>query len=263
MSTAQTTPRRYTRLMATEQPPIARVILSHPPLNILDFEMMDELATFLDEMNARPDISTIIFAGSDRAFSAGVDVKIHTPDKIRQMLDKFHGVIRKLATTRKVTMAVVRGHCMGGGAEMAAICDIVFTTDNATWGFPEISLAAFPPVAAVILPAIVGQKHAADLVLTGRQITGEEAMRIGLANDAVPEDELADLVEETAERLSKLSPSALAVCKKVFYAWDSIHFDKGLARAEQIYMDELMKLEDAKEGVAAFMEKRKPVWTGK
>jgi cyclohexa-1,5-dienecarbonyl-CoA hydratase len=263
MSTPQSNPRRFTRLMTTEQPPIARVILSHPPLNILDFEMMEELSAFLVDMDARPDISTIIFAGSDRAFSAGVDVKIHTPDKVRQMLDKFHGVIRRLAATRKVTMAVVRGHCMGGGAELAAICDIVFTTDTATWGFPEISLAAFPPVAAVILPAIVGQKHAADLVLTGRQITGEDAMRIGLANEAVPEDELAELVEETAERLSKLSPSALGVCKKAFYAWDSIHFDKGLARAEQIYIDELMKLEDAKEGIAAFMEKRTPVWKGK
>lgn len=263
MSTVQTTPRRYARLMTTEQPPIARVILSHPPLNILNFELMDELASFLDEMEARSDISSIIFAGSDRAFSAGVDVKIHTPEKVGLMLEKFHGVIRKLAATRKVTVAVVRGVCMGGGAELAAICDMVFTTDNATWGFPEISLAAFPPVAAVILPAIVGQKLAADLVLTGRKITGEDAMRIGLANDAVPEDELADLVEETAERLSKLSPSALAVCKKAFYAWDSIHFDKGLARAEQIYTDELMKLEDAKEGIAAFMEKRKPVWKGK
>lgn len=261
MST-QTT-RRYKTLMTTEQPPIARVILSHPPLNILDFDMMGELGAFLDETEKRSDISAIIFAGSDRAFSAGVDVKIHTPDKIQEMLDRFHGVIRRLATTRKVTVAAVRGHCMGGGAELAAICDIVFTTDNATWGFPEISLAAFPPVAAVILPAIVGQKHAADLVLTGRQITGEDAMRIGLANDAVPEDELADLVEETADRLSKLSPSALAVCKKAFYAWDSIHFDKGLARAEKIYTEELMKLEDAKEGVAAFMEKRKPVWKGK
>lgn len=260
---ATDTSRRYRTLMTTAQPPIARVILSHPPLNILNFEVMDELAAFLDETDARGDISAIIFAGSDRAFSAGVDVKIHTPDKIVQMLEKFHGVIRRLATTKKLTIAVVRGACLGGGAELAAICDMVFTTDNATWGFPEISLAAFPPVAAVILPAIVGQKRAAELVLTGRQITGEDAMRMGLANDAVPEDELADLVDETAERIGKLSPSALAVCKKAFYAWDSIHFDKGLARAEQLYQNDLMKLEDAKEGIAAFMEKRAPVWKGK
>ncbi|MGH9521780.1 MAG: enoyl-CoA hydratase/isomerase family protein [Terriglobales bacterium] len=262
MSAADTS-RRYRTLMTTTQPPLARVILSHPPLNILDFEMMDELGAFLDEAEARADISAIIFAGSDRAFSAGVDVKIHTPDKIAQMLEKFHGVIRRLATTKKVTIAAVRGFCLGGGAELAAICDMVYTTDSATWGFPEISLAAFPPVAAVILPAIVGQKRAAELVLTGRQITGEDAMRMGLANEAVAEDELADLIEETAERIGKLSPSALAVCKKAFYAWDAIHFDKGLARAEQIYQNELMKLEDAKEGIAAFMEKRTPVWKGK
>jgi enoyl-CoA hydratase/carnithine racemase len=115
----------------------------------------------------------------------------------------------------------------------------------------------------VILPTIVGQKRAAELILTGRQITGEDAMRIGLANEAVPEDELAEMVEETTERLSKLSPAALAVCKKAVYAWDAIHFDKGLARAEKIYNDELMTLEDAKEGVAAFMEKREPKWRNK
>lgn len=262
MSTATNT-RRYTRLMTTIQPPVARAILSNAPLNILDFETMAELQAFVDDVDARGDLSVLVLAGSDRAFSAGVDVKIHTPDKIRQMLENFHRIIRKLATTRKVTIAAVRGYCLGGGAELASICDMVFTTDNATWGFPEISLAAFPPVAAVILPAIVGQKRAAELILTGRQITGEDAMRIGLANEAVPEDELAEMVEETTERLSKLSASALAVCKKAVYAWDAIHFDKGLARAEQIYNSELIGLEDAKEGVKAFMEKREPKWSGK
>ena len=115
----------------------------------------------------------------------------------------------------------------------------------------------------MILPAIIGQKRAAELILTGRQITGEDAMRIGLANEAVPEDELAEMVEETTERLSKLSPAALAVCKKAVYAWDAIHFDKVLARAEQIYEHELIALEDAKEGIKAFMEKREPRWSGK
>ena len=245
------------------QPPVARVILSHPPLNVIDLAMMRELRAVIDDVSARPEYSAIVFAGSDTAFSAGVDVKIHTPDKIREMLESFHAVIRAVATTRKVTIAVVRGHCLGGGAELAAVCDLVFTSDTATWGFPEISLGAFPPVACTMLSAVIGQKRAADLILTGRSITGEDAMRMGLANEAVPEDELADLVDETAERLSQLSPAALAVCKKALYSWDAIHFDKGMARAEQIYFDELAKLEDAQEGVRAFMEKRKPVWKGK
>jgi cyclohexa-1,5-dienecarbonyl-CoA hydratase len=253
----------YTRLMVTSQPPTGRIILSRPPVNVLDMDMMDELLAAIEEFDQRPDISTIIFAGSDRAFSAGVDVKAHTPDKVRDMLVKFHSVIRALVATRKVTISVVRGSCLGGGAELAAICDLVFTADDATWGFPEITLAAFPPVAAVMLSAIVGQKRAADLVLTGRTINGEEAMRIGLANEAAPADELAEIADEAAERLAQLSPSALAVTKKALYAWDAIHFDKGLQRAEQIYLDELIKLDDAREGIQAFIDKRKPVWKGK
>src|SRR5690242_7213709 len=261
MATARNS--KYERLMVSLQAPVARIILANPPLNVIDVPMMEELLAAIEDVETRPDISALVFAGSDRAFSAGVDVKAHTPDKVRDMLVKFHSVIRALANTQKVTIAVVRGSCLGGGAELAAMCDIVFTAEDATWGFPEISLGCFPPVAAVVLSAIVGQKLAADLILTGRSINGEEAMRIGLANEAAPGDELADMVDDTAERLGKLSASALAVTKKALYAWDAIHFDKGLARAEKIYLDELMKLEDAREGIAAFMEKRQPGWKGK
>jgi len=253
----------YACLMVSMQAPLARIILANPPVNVIDLPMMDELQAVLEEIEQRKEIVAIVFAGGDRAFSAGVDVGAHTPENVRNMLVKFHSVIRALVASKKVTMAAVRGNCLGGGAELAAVCDLVFTTDTATWGFPEISLGCFPPVAAAMLAAVVGQKHAAELVLTGRQITGEDAMRIGLANEALPEDELAEIVDDTAERISQLSPAALALTKKALYAWDSAHFDKGLARAEQIYLEELMKLDDAQEGIAAWMEKRPPKWTGK
>ncbi len=113
------------------------------------------------------------------------------------------------------------------------------------------------------LAALVGQKHAADLILTGRSITGQEAADIGLANRAVPDAEVEAAVQESMRQLAKLSPAALAVTKKAIYAWDSMHFDKGLARAEKIYLDELMKTEDVHEGINAFLEKRQPVWKGK
>ncbi len=253
----------YQRLMVSMQAPVARIILANPPVNVIDIPMMEELLVALEGVEARPEIAAVVVAGGDRAFSAGVDVGAHTPDKVRDMLVKFHSVIRALIATRKVTIAAVRGNCFGGGAELAAVCDLVFTTDTANWGFPEITLGCFPPVAAVVLSAIVGQKRAADLILTGRRISGEEAMRIGLANEAVPDDELSELVDETAERLGKLSAASLAMTKKALYTWDAMHLDKGLARAENIYLQELMKLEDAREGIAAFMEKRQPVWKGK
>jgi len=253
----------YKKLMVSMQAPVARIILANPPVNVMDVPMMEELLVAMEQIEARADIAAVVFAGSDRAFSAGVDVSAHTPDKVRDMLVKMHAVMRALADTRKVTIAAVRGNCFGGGAELAAMCDLVFTTDTSNWAFPEITLGCFPPVAAVVLSAIVGQKRAADLILTGRRISGEEAMRIGLANEAVPDNELSELVDETAERLGKLSAASLALAKKALYSWDAIHFDKGLARAEKIYLEELMKLEDAREGIAAFMEKRQPVWKGR
>lgn len=243
--------------------PIARIVLRHAPLNVIDIPMMGELSHALAEMEAHPDISVISFSGDGKAFSAGVDVAAHTPDKVEEMLGKFHAVIRALVATRKVTIAAVHGHCLGGGAELALICDVVYTTESAQWGFPEIKLGCYPPVACTTLAALVGQKRAAEMILTGRSIDGREAARIGLATRAVPDSQLAAAVEETVEHLRQLSPAALALAKKASYAWDSMHFDKGLARAERIYFDDLMKTSDAQEGIRAFMEKRKPKWTAK
>jgi cyclohexa-1,5-dienecarbonyl-CoA hydratase len=243
--------------------PVARIVLRHPPLNVIDIPMMEELAQSLAEIGVRQDVSLIVVSGDGKAFSAGVDVAAHTPVQVDEMLPKFHAVIRALVATTKVTIAAVHGHCLGGGAELAMVCDIVYTTESAQWGFPEIQLGCYPPVACTALASLVGQKRAAELILTGRTIGGKESAEVGLANRAVLEDELPTLVNECVGHLRKLSPSALALAKKASYAWDSMHFDKGLARAERIYFEELMNTADAHEGIRAFLEKREPKWAGK
>jgi len=254
---------RSSRLAVDIQPPLARVALSNPPLNVIDIPMMEGLAQAFAEIEAHPDIAVIVLRGAGKGFSAGVDVAAHTPDNVAGMLEKFHAVIRGLIATKKVTIAAVHGPCLGGGAELAMVCDVVHTTESATWGFPEIKLACYPPVACTALAALVGQKHAADLILTGRTISGKEAAAIGLANRALPDAQLESAVQESLTYLSKLSPAALALAKKASYAWDSMHFDKGLARAEKIYLDELIKTGDAQEGISAFLEKREPKWRGR
>jgi cyclohexa-1,5-dienecarbonyl-CoA hydratase len=252
-----------TRIVVDANPPIARIGLRHPPLNVIDIPMMEELSQAVAAIESRPEISVIVISGENRNFSAGVDVAAHTPGKIVEMLEKFHAVIRALVASRKVTIASVNGHCLGGGAELAMVCDLVYSTDSAQWGFPEIKLACYPPVACVALAALVGQKRAAELILTGRTISGSEAADIGLATRALPANEMNSAVDECLQGLKELSPSALATTKKAMYAWDSMHFDKGLARAEKIYLEELMATADAQEGIAAFLEKRPPTWTGR
>ena len=242
---------------------VVRVTLSNPPLNVIDIPMIEELMRVLAEIEALADVSVIVLNGAGKAFSAGVDVAAHTPDKVEEMLAKFHAVIRALIATRKVTIASVHGHCLGGGAELALVCDIVVTTESSQWGFPEIKLGCYPPVACTALAALVGQKRAAELILTGRNISGKEAADMGLATRAVLDDGLDRAVEDCVGELLKLSPSTLAITKKAFYAWDAMHFDKGLARAEKIYFEDLMKSADAHEGIRAFVEKRRPNWTGR
>jgi len=256
-----TTNTSFTRITLELNPPAARIVLSNPPLNVIDVPMMDELRAALEQIEARPELSVIVFAGSEQAFSSGVDVAAHTPDKVRSMLTAFHSVIRSVVDSTKLTVASVRRHCLGGGAELALMCDIVYASPDSVWGFPEIKLACYPPVASVALSAVVGQKLAGELILTGRTLSGEEALAAGLVNGL--SDDPETLVAECVQRVSQLSSAAIAMAKKALYAWDAIHFDKGLARAEQIYFDELMKTADAQEGIAAFMERRRPKWVGK
>jgi cyclohexa-1,5-dienecarbonyl-CoA hydratase len=258
MATASTT-----RLNVEVNALVARITLDNPPLNVIDLPLMLELQQALGEIESRTDISVILLGGDSRAFSSGVDIKSHLPDQVHEMLTSFHAVIRAIVASRKVTIAAVRGACLGGGAELAAVCDMVYTARDATWGFPEIKLGCYPPVAAVVLALLIGQKPAAELVLTGRQFSGDEAAAMGLANRSVAAEELESVVGRTLAELRALSPVALAHAKKAMYAWDAIHFDKGLARAEKIYLDELISTADAREGIIAFLDKRPPKWTGK
>ncbi len=243
---------------------VARITLENPPVNVIDLPMMAELIAAMEHIEERADVSVIVFSGSGVDFSAGVDINAHTPDNARDMLVQFHSVIRSLVSTKKVTIAEVRGNCIGGGAELALMCDMIFCTEGARFQFPEIQLACFPPVAVVALAAAIGQKRAAEMILTGNIVHGDEALHFGLANDAAAdENELSEVVQEVTARLASLSPAALALTKKVLYAWEAIHFDKGLKRSEAVYIDELMKTDDAREGILAWVEKREPAWKGK
>src|SRR5215831_11498394 len=144
MTTATDT--RFERISLDVQGAVACIVLHHPPLNVIDIPMMEELSRALAEIESHSSASVIVLSGDGKAFSAGVDVAAHTSAKVEEMLGKFHAVIRALVAAKKVTVASVHGACLGGGAELAMVCDLVHTGENAQWGFPEIKLGCYPPV---------------------------------------------------------------------------------------------------------------------
>lgn len=239
---------------------IARLVLARPPLNILNIEMLVEIADAIESLAGRDDLRALVVAGEGKAFSAGVDIEDHVEEKVRPMIAAFHGVFRRLADFEPVTVAAVRGAALGGGCEVAAFCDLVVASDDAKFGQPEIRLGLFPPLAAAAFPYFVDGKKTLEIMLLGETIDAAEAERIGLVNRVVPAADLDDAVDDLAGHLAGLSAPALRLTKKAYYAGVDVPFDEALDRAEEIYLDELMRTRDAHEGIAAFREKRDPEW---
>src|SRR6267378_1680673 len=237
----------------------AWITLDRPPLNILDIPMMQALDAVLER--ALPKCDFVIFQGAGpKAFSAGAEIADHTPERVKKMLSAFHAVFRRLAAADCLTIAAVHGYCLGGGMELATFCDFVLATESAQFGQPEIKLGCFPPVAMVTLPHLIGMRAAADLILTGRQISAGEAQRLGLITRVVSDSELRLAVSELLEELRALSPSVLQLTRKTLWNLHSTEFAERLEEVERVYLSRLMKTHDVQEGVRAFLEKRKPVW---
>jgi len=240
---------------------VARITFARPPLNVFNIAMMREISAALVE-SAQREIVAIVFASDKdcRAFSAGVAIEEHVQDTIFQMLDTFHAIFRQLEQIAKPVIALVDGAALGGGCELVAACDIVIASDRSRFGVPEIKLGVFPPVATIVLPTVVSEKRARELILTGEIIDAVEAGRIGLCNHVVPGTHLETKLLEVTAKLRELSGTSLEFARRAMDLGRGRTFDEALAEQENIYLHELMKTADANEGIKAFMEKRKAVW---
>lgn len=241
---------------------VARITLARPPLNVLNIAMMREINEALNECAQQRTLAAIVFDAAEgaRAFSAGVAVEEHVPATVFQMLDSFHSIFRALHQIAKPTMAVVDGPALGGGCEIVAACDVVIASDRSKFGQPEIKLGVFPPIAAILLPRIIGERKARELILTGDLIDADEALRLGLVNYVVPPGELAAKTESILTKLRELSAAGLGMTRMALDIGGQLTFESALTNVENLYLHELMKTEDAEEGVRSFMEKRKPQW---
>jgi cyclohexa-1,5-dienecarbonyl-CoA hydratase len=221
--------------------------------------MLRQLEKALDHLAANAGVRVLVLQATGKLFSAGVDVADHTAEKVGEMIPLFDEVCRALSVFPVPTVAAVHGHALGGGCELVICSDLAVMATGAKIGQPEIQLATLPPVAALRLPQLVGYRAAADFLFTGRTLSGQEAAALGLVNAAVPAEEVETWVQEKTASLAGLSRAALVLLKRAlrggFDDWS-----EGLPTVERLYLEELMNTADAHEGLAAFLEKRAPVW---
>lgn len=239
---------------------LATVTLDRPPLNVLNIAMMSELNLALETLVPDSSLAAIVIRAKGKAFSAGVDVSDHTADKVVEMIRQFHGIFRRLAATDALTVAVVQGAALGGGCELATFCDIVLASDRAKFGQPEVQVGVFPPVAACILPAQIGIRKAVELNCLGAVMDARESRRIGLVNQVFPGEEFQAHVQQYLDGIRKLSRPVIRLAKRVTLGNTRQQILAHLDEAERLYLDNLMKLADPHEGIAAFLEKRAPMW---
>jgi cyclohexa-1,5-dienecarbonyl-CoA hydratase len=244
---------------------VARILFARPPLNVFTIAMMKEVKDAVNQIGKMNDVCAIVFAAAQgaKAFSAGVSIEEHRSETAYQMLESFHAVFHALNQSSKPVIALVTGGALGGGCELVAYADIAIATQSARFGQPEIKLGVFPPAACVMLPRVIGEKRARELILTGELFSADAARALGLINYVVAENELEAKAEQILNHLRQLSAPALETARRTMNEIRGLPFDEALKRAEDIYLNDLMSYKDPAEGIEAFIAKRPPQWKHK
>lgn len=248
------------RLTVLDDGAIWRVALAMPKANVIDANMTRALAAVFERVDAHPRLAAIVLTSEGPHFSFGASVQEHLPDQVAAMLEGFHGLFAKIAAARIPVLAAVRGQCLGGGLELAAFCHRLFVTPGASLAQPEIKLGVIAPVASALLPERIGRGAADDLLLTGRVLTGTEAVECGLA-DVLAEDPDAAALDYARGHLVDHSASSLRFAVDAARAGFHARFFETLRQLERIYLDRLMTTTDAAVGITAFLAKHKPQWS--
>ncbi len=242
---------------------VARLTLNRPEHNLLNERMLVELAAGIEMLGEHAEVKLIVLDSACKAFCGGIELGEYTPRRVFQVLDAFHQAFAAMLETGKPILAVVNGPAFGGGAELAALADLVVATPKARFAQPEIKLGVFPPLSAVIMPYVIGPKLALELVLTGETMTAERARELGLVNRLVPEVQLEKTVNELIAQVTAQSGPVLTMAKKAILGGMGMPLRAGVRNSMNIFLHELCRLEDSQEGLRALIEKRAPHWKNK
>jgi enoyl-CoA hydratase/carnithine racemase len=243
----------------------AVVAINVPPANTYNFELMKELDAIIEDIRLDTDVNVMILTGSDKMFSAGADINmLKKSDPAYKATFCLHcqETLMELERIPKIVIAAINGHCVGGGLEIAMACDLRFMRSGGQIGLPEVTLGVLPGTGGTQrLPRLVGKGRAIDLMITGRTISPEEAKDIGLIND-VCEGDAVEFAQQYAAKLNAGATRAIGLIKVAVQEGTEMALSNGLALEREL-QNRLFVTDDAKEGLAAFLEKRKPAFKGR
>lgn len=255
-----------TLIVETPQPGVTLVRLNRPDaLNALNSTLLGELSAVLDTAEADEAVRCIVLTGSEKAFAAGADIREMSDKSYAQMFatDFFTRASRRIETFRKPIIAAVSGYALGGGCELAMLCDFVIASETAKFGQPEINLGVMPGIGGTQrLPRAVSKAKAMDMILTARMMDAAEAERAGLVSRVVPADKLLEEALAAAGKIAAQSPLAVMMNKELVQAAYETTLTTGVALERRLFHS-LFAFEDQKEGMAAFLDKRKPDFKGR
>lgn len=249
----------YQHIQTEVKDGVGTITLNRPPLNILNIEMMEEINKALNDF-VNQQLKLLVYRSEGKAFSGGVDVGEHMGDLATKMIKEFHNMFHNMDKLGVPSIAVVNGAALGGGCELATYCDMVIASEKAKLGQPEIQVGVLPPIAALIFPRIMGRKKAMELILSGDVIGAEEAKDIGLVNQVVAHDNLEEEAEKFIQKFTQNSGVVMKHAKATIMQGLLEEQETALKLIEDIYLNQLMKTNDANEGLKAFLDKRKPEW---
>lgn len=236
---------------------VVEVIVNHPPLNVLSVDVLEQLSAALADLGPA---RVMLLRAEGRCFSAGADVREHLPDLADDMLTAMRRVLERLLLLDVPSVVAVHGDARGGGLELVAACDLAVAAVDARLGQPEILLGCFAPFAAALLPPLVGRRRAAELLLSGEAVSGQQAQAMGLVNHACAADQVIHQARARAEQLAGLSAVALRAARMALRAAEPSDLVASLAAAESVYRAQSLPTEDYREGLEAFLEKRPAIW---
>jgi enoyl-CoA hydratase len=255
----------YETLLVSTEDGVTLIRLNRPEaLNALNSQLLGELCTALDAAEADDAVACVVLTGSERAFAAGADIKEMSEKTYAQMFksDFFGDAARRIEQFRKPIVAAVAGYALGGGCELAMLCDFIIAAETAKFGQPEINLGVAPGIGGTQrLTRAVGKSKAMDMILTGRMMDAAEAERGGLVSRVVPADKLMDEAMAAAAKIASQSPLAVMMNKELVDAAFETTLAAGVTLERRLFHS-LFAFDDQKEGMAAFVEKRKPTFKG-